>query len=229
MKHKKSLMFFVLGVFFAACGSNNNAGGGDSDTSTDSMTDESRDTNTASDSGADRDTDEDTDSSSEPSADGGVTSYEGFEEQYILTNADDPEDVCRVRYEVHAVGEPEVSCEVCEWDVLVEMSNPQVVLDLGGACANSDLALDDAAIASGAGRRVAYGFAREYVGHASILMRYNDASGQWEALTTANWNQSESTLKYNRRDGICSYLDAEDTDSSVSGICGMSGEATVFD
>lgn len=207
MSNKTFYTLFTLCFLTAACGTDTD---GEVDT-TEAATDS--DTNTDADAG--------------PDTDAITTAYDGFEELYILTNNDDPVDVCRVRYELHAVGTPAVSCTFCEWEVVVEKRNPTVVTDEGGACANSDLALDEAAIANAAGERIAYGFAREYVGHASILMRYNEASGQWDGIATADWDPSTSTLLYNKRDGLCAYSTADDTASSTSGICGFSGQATV--
>jgi hypothetical protein len=206
----------ISGLFFTACDDTNE---GATDFTPDSVTDESGDTNSGANTDADSDTGIETDAIETP--------YQGFEDLYILTSSDDPVDVCRVRYELHAVDEPEVPCEICEWDVVVEKSHPKVVLDLGGACANSDLVLDEAAIEAPVGERVAYGFASEYVGHASILMRYNEASGRWEGFTPANWNPETSVLRYNNRDGICTYAGQGDTEPSTVGICGFSGEATV--
>jgi hypothetical protein len=154
-------------------------------------------------------------------------SYEGFEDEYILTDDDDPTDVCRVRYELHAVAEPAVPCTICEWDVVMEKQHPSVLFDVDNACENSDLHLDEAAIAARVGERVAYGFARESVGHANILMRFNLESGRWEQYTVSNWDSTLSTLRYQRRDGMCAYAGADETDPSTTGICGLSGEAIV--
>jgi hypothetical protein len=156
---------------------------------------------------------------------GPVTQYEGFEERYIVTEAD-WSDICRVRYEVRAVGEPSVPCEECEWDVVVEMRNPEVVIDVGGACANSDLGLDAEAMSAGDGGRVAYGYIVEYMGHPDSLMYLDESRGVWEAVTVASWNETQRTLTYDRRDGYCSFR-TDDNDSAQTGICGMYGEATV--
>jgi hypothetical protein len=214
---RRHFLFFIYhmiisGPFFQACYDTTDV---PTDVAPDSVVDKFGDTNF----GTDTDTEIGTDAIETP--------YQGFEDLYILTSSDDPVDVCRVRYELHAVGEPEVPCEICEWDVVVEKSHPKVVLDLGGACANSDLGLDNAAIEASVGERAAFGFASEYVGHASILMRYNEASGRWEGFTPANWDPEISVLRYNSRDGICTYAGEGDTAPSTSGICGFSGEAIV--
>lgn len=155
------------------------------------------------------------------------TLYEGFEEQYILTAEDDPEDVCRIRYELHAVAEPSVPCANCEWDVVLERRNPTVVVNIDHACENSELGLSEAAIAAQVNERVAYGFAEESVGHADILMRYNNIARVWEGYTVSNWESATSRFRYNRRDGMCSFAGTGRDTASTQGICGISGEATV--
>lgn len=156
------------------------------------------------------------------------TAFQGYEEFYIMTNEDDPVDVCRVRYELYAVQEPAIACVECVWDVVVERRNPSVIIDLDGACANSDLALDAASIAAEEGERVAYGFVNEFVGHEYVLMRFNDDLGAWEAVTNASWDEETGDLMYDRRDGFCRY-GGSGAPFESSGICGLSGEAVVKD
>jgi len=191
---------------------------GDTEVATDSASDTSEDTSTAPGGNTDPDTILGTEAP--------TISYEGFEDLYIMTADDDPVDVCRVRYPLRAVARPAVPCAICEWAVVVEKGNPEVMVDRHDACANSDLGLDDAAIAAGVGDRIAYGYADESVGHASILMRYNPANGRWEEYTVSNWDQA-SEFRYKRRDGMCAYAGEDETEPSTSGICGISGEATI--
>ncbi len=167
----------------------------------------------------------DSESGAVPETSQATIAYDGYEDLYILTNSDDPADVCRVRYPLTAVADPSIPCDFCEWSVVVEKGDPEVVLDEHGACANSDLSLTEAEMAAAVGERIAYGFAREYVGHTSILMRYNEDAGQWGGSATANWDPETGELSYDHRDGVCSYVG--DTEPSTSGICGLSGAATV--
>jgi hypothetical protein len=219
------IQVIISGIFVAMWGcsesDNNDSRTNDDpkDSLTDSMIDPSVDTNS--------DPSWNTDPDTALGTDAPETSYQGFEDQYILTADDDPVDVCRIRYELHAVAEPAVPCTICEWDVVLEKRNPSVLVDLNNACANSDFGLDEAAISASVGERVAYGFAEESVGHASILMRYNIGSGRWEEYTVSNWNPLVSEFRYKRRDGMCSYAGADESEPSTSGICGISGKATV--
>jgi hypothetical protein len=182
------------------------------------------------DSGADGETGDETDASATIDAaqkDGaGQASYQGFEERYILTGDDDPVDVCRVRYELHAVGEPSLACAECRWDALIERRNPSIIVDVDNACANSDLALDAAGIAAFESEQLEYGFVYEYVGHSNVLVRLNRDRGTWEAVTFANWNEATGDFYYDRRDGFCSYGGDGPTFEN-QGICGLKGEAVV--
>lgn len=205
MKRTMHSFLYLLGLLLAACG-------GDGNTSD-----------------AESSAEDGNDSASQTPVDTDMTSYEGFHDVYILTLADDPTDVCRIRYQAKAVGEPDVPCDFCEWDVVVEFTDPQVIEDLNGACANSDLGLDEATIEIDDGRRVVYGFAREHMGHANNLMRLNEDSGQWEPVAVSNYDPEAASFTYDRRSGVCSYQSDDDPGTNISGICGVSGEATVSD
>lgn len=152
--------------------------------------------------------------------------YEGFEEQYIMTNEDDPVDVCRVRYELHVVGAPSIACTECLWSVVLERRNPNIITDVDNACAESELLLDDAAIAASVGQQVSYGYIKEFVGHSNVLMFLDEALGKWDAMTFANWSDETNEFSYDRRDGFCSYGGSAGAYEN-SGICGLSGEAVV--
>jgi hypothetical protein len=225
MIHRSMVSMAVLGVTMATWGCPENDTGHshpDSDATapnTDEASDSSEDTDVPFNSGSDPDL--------LLGEDLPETLYDGFEDQYILTADDDPVDVCRVRFKLHAVARPAVSCAVCEWEVVVEKSDPEILSNQNDACAHSELGLDDASIAAQVGERIAYGFAPESVGHANILMRYNTESKKWEEYTVSNWDSLQSLFRYKRRDGMCAYAAEGDTVPSISGICGISGEATV--
>lgn len=172
----------------------------------------------------------DSSASSEAALDIGAaqTSYQGFEEVYITTGDDDPVDVCRIRYELRAVGEPSSACAECSWDVLIERRNPSVIVDVDHACANSDLALDAAGVAAFEGEPVEYGYVDEFMGHSNVLVRLNRDRGTWEAVTFANWSETTGDLFYDRRDGFCGY-GGDGPSFENQGICGLYGEAVVSD
>jgi hypothetical protein len=123
---------------------------------------------------------------------------------------------------------PSVPCGECEWAVVVETQNPSKMVDLDGACANSSLNMDDAAITASAGERKAYGYVLEYLGHNPALMRLNEELGAWEPLVYAAWSAETGELMYDRRDGSCDYEVSTEPGVVKTGICGLEGEAIVL-
>jgi hypothetical protein len=140
-----------------------------------------------------------------------ATSFDGFEEFYIIGDEGFGDDMCVVRFDVTRVGAGPASCGdpaagvECLWTHLVEYSHPSVVTDLDGVCANSELGLGDAGIASIDGTRAAYGFVSEYVGHNSVVMKYDEASGTWGAHGNAIWDEEAEAFRFDRRNGYCGY------------------------
>ena len=111
------------------CGDDNNDGEDQSANDTAEHT-----TDFASDDAEDGGTDD------EPNADLGTdppeATYDGFEELYILTADDDPVNICRVRFDLVSVAEPAVPCTECEWDVVVERRDPEVMLNVNNTLFN---------------------------------------------------------------------------------------------
>jgi hypothetical protein len=229
MKIGRRLLLAVLLCGFPACNTTGDADGDNSSEEHPSDSDSSRENETET---VPQDTDEpatdtidgtDTETESEPGTDStavyenqgmcGVsgeaevttTSFVGFEEHYLIEEEDSSADRCRVRYALHSVGTPAVPCDACVWSFIVEKTTPQVITDLEGACAKSTLGLDDNAIASMDGERIAYGYVEEYVGHSNVLMRLNDTAQAWEAVTFAFWDETTTILYYDRQDGYCGY------------------------
>lgn len=139
-----------------------------------------------------------------------ATVFEGFEERYILGDEGFGEDVCVVRFELVRVGSGPSGCvdlndDPCEWTHELERQNPSVLVDEHAACAMGALGLTEAALAELEGTRVAYGFVEEYVGHNSVLLAHDEASGQWLPAGNANWDDASGSFRYDRRDGRCEY------------------------
>ena len=139
------------------------------------------------------------------------TSFEGFEELYIISEEGFGEDICVVRYDVMRVGEAPAGCDDptadvdCLWTHRVEFSNPRVITDVDGVCAHSELGLDEAALAEIDGAQAAYGFVSEFAGHNSVIMKFDDARGPWGAYGNANWDEAAGAFRFDRRDGLCGY------------------------
>lgn len=221
--NRRSILLFLISLvllFAWGCGDDDNT---DDEKSSNDDTEQTTDSTS--------DTFKDTESETEPNVELGTdppeTNYDGFEDLYILTDDDDPEDICRVRFDLVSVAEPAVPCTICEWDVVVERQNSQIMVNVNNACENSELGLSEETISGMVGERLAYGFAAESTGHANTLMKFNVESARWEELTISNWDSLESRFRYKRRDGICAFAAEGETKQLKSGICGISGEATV--
>lgn len=140
-----------------------------------------------------------------------ATSFMGFEEFYIIADRGFGDDICVVKFEVKRVGEAPAGCDDptadvdCVWTHQVEYSNPSMVTDVGGVCANSQRALTAAAIAEIDGSRASYGFVSEFAGHNSVLMKYDTSMSKWDAYGNATYDEGASALRFDRRDGVCNY------------------------
>ena len=135
-----------------------------------------------------------------------ATSFDGYEERYIIGEQGFGVDVCAVHFDLTRVGDAPAGCTVCTWTHLVEYSNPSVVTDASGVCAKSDLGLDATAIAKIVGSRGAIGFAKQLGGaHGSARMKYINATSTWEVDGNATWNEPTKAFKFDYRTGVCGY------------------------
>jgi hypothetical protein len=135
-----------------------------------------------------------------------ATSFDGYEQRYLIGEEGFGSDICVVRFDLKRVGDGPAGCDVCSWTQLLEYSNPTVATDMDGVCSKSDLHLDSAAIAGIVGSQVAIGFARQLGGaHGSARMTYNPTSAVWDVTGNATWDESTNTFKFDYREGICNY------------------------
>ncbi|HYJ09375.1 MAG TPA: hypothetical protein VEX18_10210 [Polyangiaceae bacterium] len=139
-----------------------------------------------------------------------ATTFEGFEEFYLISEEGFGEDICVVRFDVARAGEGPAGCvdgesAPCVWSHLVQLSNPTVVTDEDGVCASSDLALDEAAIAELDGSEAAYGFVSEYAGHNSVLLKHDPTSETWDPFGSATWDEETGSFRFERPDRFCDY------------------------
>jgi hypothetical protein len=131
--------------------------------------------------------------------------FEGFEEYFLIGEEGFGDDICIVRFDVTRVGEAPAGCTDCVWSHLVELGNPTTELDENGVCAKSELAFDAERIAELDGSQIAYGFVREFAGHNSVVLSYDDALGSWEPFGNATYDAAIERLKFERRNGNCGY------------------------
>jgi len=135
-----------------------------------------------------------------------ATSFDGYEERYIIGEQGFGSYICVVHFDLKRVGDAPPGCTECTWTHLLEYGNPSVTTDTDDVCALSDLGLDTAAIAKIVGARVAMGFAAHLGGaHGSARMTYMDATGTWEVTGNANWSETTKAFSYDYREGLCNY------------------------
>ena len=137
--------------------------------------------------------------------------FEAVEEFYLIGEEGLGEELCVVRFDARRVGDAPDDCSglgasaSCSWAHRVGFDNPRIVSDVDGVCAASELGFDDARIAAIDGSEQAYGFVSEYVGHASVLLRYDQGAGTWGAFATATWDEGDGAFRFDRRNGYCGY------------------------
>jgi hypothetical protein len=135
-----------------------------------------------------------------------ATSFDGYEERYLIGEEGFGTAICVVRFDLQHVGDAPSGCTVCSWTHLLEYSNPSVISDTDGVCAKSDLGLDEAGIAKIVGSRLTIGFAKQLGGaHGSARMTYVDATGEWDVVGNATWNETSKAFSSDYREGLCNY------------------------
>ena len=203
---------FILIALFAAL-SVVSCGDDDSDPPTSDETD-SGEASTDTDTDTDADTDSDTDTGPglgvcgrQGNAIVGDESFQGTEDYYLTGEEGQGEDVCRVQLEVNYVGvgpNPD-QCPNCLWAYTVELTNPVVLIDESDACANSDLGLDETALAGLDGSQVSFGYGPDPSYHFDLLYQYNEAQGEWVGITqSVGWDEETGELTYKTTD-LCGY------------------------
>ncbi len=138
-------------------------------------------------------------------ADVTATAYNGFENRYLIGDAGDGPDICRVRFTVQSIGAPPVPCDSCDWAFTVEKTAYEVITDIDGGCAASEIDLGDTQLDAQIGEQTALGFATEDGGHAHVLLRFNAERGIWEAVSVASWSPDTGRFFFDRKDGFCGY------------------------
>ena len=139
------------------------------------------------------------------------STFAGYEEFYLIGEEGFGDEICVVRFEVSRVGPAPDGCDDptadvdCVWTHLVEYGAGEVLTDVDGTCANSELGFDAARIDEVTGSQSAYGFVSEYAGHNSVLMAHDPATGSWDAFGNATWDPDSGAFRFDRRNGFCGY------------------------
>ena len=137
-----------------------------------------------------------------------ATTYDGYTEFFIVGEAGLGSDVCTVRFTAKRVANaaPPAGCPSCNWAHLVELTNPTVMVNEGGACDANDAvpAIDAAGRAALNGNRSSRGFSLTS-GHGDALLKYSDTMKMWIGVGRANWDEAAGALSYNISNGNCMY------------------------
>lgn len=124
--------------------------------------------------------------------------WDGVEDVELRGDLGLGELMCKIRYSITTTG-TRADCEPCEWAYDVVLGEPEVLVadacDLAGYSADT--------IATIAGTTRAFGLARDYYGHADVLLSWNGAV--WDGAAFADWNETTSTIAYSWDQGYVSY------------------------
>lgn len=131
--------------------------------------------------------------------------YLGTLDFVLLAERGNGDELCRVRFTLQTVGEPELPCDDCYWSTVVEQVDPQTITDVDGACAMSERGLDAETIAAMTGQKTAIGYADESTGHGEVLLRYDEDTGAWVEDSFGTWMPDEGALTYEKVEGFCTY------------------------
>ena len=146
-----------------------------------------------------------------------TTSFEDTTEDYYIISEEAlaegiiDEYICQIRVNVKRVGEAPPNCVdldgmACKWTHKVEVSDPQVVTNVDGACEKSEPGWNAAWMAALDGDQFSYGYVHMYQGHDSVLMTATGAPGAetWGVMGRASWEESNGDFSFDTRDP-CRY------------------------
>jgi hypothetical protein len=133
-----------------------------------------------------------------------ASDYAGTEEYHIVSEGGLGTDVCDVKFDVKRVGAVSAPCQECDWSHLVELSNPEVVVDENGACAANDCEPIAGGFSKIAGLKIALGFSKK-TGHGDQLMHFDEAKAMWLPVGRGNWDESSGSLGYTIAGSVCTY------------------------
>ena len=127
-------------------------------------------------------------------------SFAGEEELTVVADEGAGDELCRVTYSLHSTG-GRADCTECDWAFDLEVSDAVIAAESDVDCATFGYGADEVAAMNGTTR--AYGFAAEYIGHASTLMVHE--GGVWQGQCFATFVEGTGDLSYSWDDAYLDY------------------------
>ncbi len=118
-------------------------------------------------------------------------SYAGDEILVLEADEGAGDELCRVSYTLTSTAQRD-DCAVCDWAFDLVLSDPTIVYESGVGCGPFGYAAEDVAALDGEPR--SYGYAEEYVGHASMLLAHDGSL--WEGLSFATYVPETGDFSY---------------------------------
>jgi hypothetical protein len=118
-------------------------------------------------------------------------SYAGGETLVLEAGEGSGAELCRVSYTLTSTALRD-DCAVCEWAFDLVLTDPVIVSESGVGCGPFGYSAEDVAALDGLSR--AYGYAEEYVGHASMLMAHDGSL--WQGLSFATFVPETGDFSY---------------------------------
>ncbi|MFH1463716.1 MAG: hypothetical protein ABIO70_04945 [Pseudomonadota bacterium] len=157
---------------------------------------------TDTDSDADTDTDTDVPQSMvgyDGEAIAGYDGYDGHEEHFKKADEGAGDDICRVRYELHAKGDPRTDCPDCDWAWDLELTAASIAAESGEGCEGA-FGITAENVGGLDGTSFAIGFVSDYYGHGHLFMR--DEGEGWAIADWANWDEESGEFSYQWNIGL---------------------------
>jgi hypothetical protein len=168
--------------------------------------DDTQDTEGDTDTDADSDTDTDTDTGVPQSmvgydgeATAGYDGYDGWEEHFKTADEGLGDDICRIRYELHAKGDPRTDCPNCIWAWDVELTGAAIAAESGEGCAGA-FGITAKNVGDLDGTSIGIGFNPDYYGHAAVFLR--DEGSGWAVADWAQWDEATGAFSYHWNQGL---------------------------
>lgn len=127
-------------------------------------------------------------------------SYAGTEVLVIEADEGMGGELCRVSYALTSTAARD-DCDACAWAFELVVSDVTIVYEGGVGCGPFGYSTDDLVALDGSTR--SYGFAEEYIGHASMLMVHD--GNLWQGLSFATFIEETGDLSYGWDDAYVSY------------------------